>query len=89
MSLWSEPRPFPGQDPFVVPFEGDLLLIQSTLADTRISILRFRDLAHMHNFKEFHVWAPGRRSAHTGNAIRAWPSLVCGSTRGETNLTLP
>src|SRR5947209_6128625 len=64
MSLWMEQRPFPGQDPYVVPFEGELLLIQSNLADTRLSILRFPDLAHVHDFKEFHIWAPGRKSDH-------------------------
>jgi GH43 family beta-xylosidase len=64
LSIWSEPRPFPGQDPYVVPFEGSLLLIQSTLNDHRISILEFRDLAHMSDFEEFHIWAPGRKSDH-------------------------
>ena len=49
MSVWSEAKPFPGQDPFVVPFEGQLLLIQSTLSDHRISILRFPDLAQAVN----------------------------------------
>jgi len=64
LSLWSEPRPFPGQDPYVVPFEGSLLLIQSTLNDHRISIMQFRDLAHMSDFEEHKVWAPGRSSDH-------------------------
>ncbi|MBV8985093.1 MAG: glycoside hydrolase family 43 protein [Acidimicrobiia bacterium] len=64
MTIWSDPKPFPGQDPYVVPFEGSLLLIQSTLADSRISILKFPDLAHMRDFEEFHIWAPGHKSDH-------------------------
>ena len=65
MSLFSEPRPFPGQDPWVVPFEGSLLLIQSTAYDTKLSILRFPDLAHMRDNEETVIWAPGRSSDHT------------------------
>jgi len=64
MSIFSEPRPVPGQDPWVVPFEGSLLLIQSTVHDSAIAIRRFRDLAHMHDYEEKEIWAPGRSSEH-------------------------
>ena len=36
-SIFGERRPFPGQDPWVVPFDGDLLLVQSTAG----TLLRF------------------------------------------------
>src|SRR5207248_9012339 len=62
--LFSEPRPFPGQDPWVVPFEGSLLLVQSTANDRRISVMRFRDLPRMHDYEETVIWAPGRDSDH-------------------------
>src|SRR5207248_2107848 len=61
---FSEPRPFPGQDPWVVPFEGSLLLVQSTRNDSRISVMRFADLARMHDYEETVIWAPGRRAEH-------------------------
>jgi GH43 family beta-xylosidase len=62
--LFSEPKPFPGQDPWVVPFEGSLLLIQSTANSRQISVMRFRDLAHIHDNTETVIWRPERTSDH-------------------------
>ncbi len=61
---FAEPRPFPGQDPWVVPFEGELLLVQSTRDDRHLSVLRFPDLAHMHDYDETVIWTPKRWSNH-------------------------
>src|SRR5207244_9042135 len=62
--LFSERRPFMGQDPWVVPCEGSLLLIQSAVHDTQIWIHRFPDLARMHDTERTVIWTPGRRSDH-------------------------
>ena len=62
--LFSERRPFPGQDPWVVPFEGSFLLVQSRVHDSQISVLRFPDLDHMRHYDETVIWAPGRSSGH-------------------------
>jgi GH43 family beta-xylosidase len=64
MSVFSEPMPFPGQDPWIVPFEGWLLLIQSIADSRELSIVRFRDLASMHDNDEKVIWRPPRRSDH-------------------------
>ena len=64
MSLFSEGRLFPGQDPFVVPFENSLLLIQTRANDRQISVLRFPSLARMHENTESVIWTPPRGSDH-------------------------
>lgn len=61
MSLFDafrERRPFPGQDPWVVPHDGSLLLLQSAGGNRRIVVKRFRDLQHMDRNVETVVWAP-------------------------------
>jgi GH43 family beta-xylosidase len=63
--LFSEPRPFPGQDPWVVAFEGSLLLIQSTANNRKIAIMRFADLSQMGRNEARIIWAPGRGSDHS------------------------
>jgi GH43 family beta-xylosidase len=62
--LFSEPKPFPGQDPWVVPFEGSLLLIQSSADSREISVVRFRELTRMHENEETVIWTPPRTSDH-------------------------
>jgi GH43 family beta-xylosidase len=62
--VFSEPRPFPGQDPWIVPYEGSLLLIQSTANSRQISIMQFHDLTRMHENTETVIWAPGHTSDH-------------------------
>jgi GH43 family beta-xylosidase len=64
VSLFSEPRLFPGQDPFVIPFEDSLLLIQTRANDRQISVLRFPSLARMHENTENVIWTPPRGSDH-------------------------
>ena len=59
-----EPRPFPGQDPWIVPFEDSLLLIQSTAGDRKITVMRFRDLTCMDRNQSTTIWAPPRTSDH-------------------------
>ena len=62
MGIFSEPRPFPGQDPWVIPFEGSLLLVQSDTV--RITVTRFRDLARMYDGEDTVIWTPERNSDH-------------------------
>jgi GH43 family beta-xylosidase len=57
-----ERRPFPGQDPFVVPHEGAFLLIQAARNDRRIVIKRFTDLDRMDRNTTTTVWRPLRGS---------------------------
>ena len=67
MSLFDtfrERRPFPGQDPWVVPHGDELLLVQSAAGDRRIVVRRFRDLDHLENSKEQVIWAPDGRGDH-------------------------
>ena len=64
MSLFSEPRHIPGQDPWIVPFEGAFLLVQASANNRRIVIRRFTDLADIGHSDETVIWAPGRRSDH-------------------------
>lgn len=59
-----ERRPFPGQDPFVVSYEGALLLVQSARKDRQIVIKRFSDLNRMHRNDVTVIWNPGRGSDH-------------------------
>lgn len=47
---------FPGQDPYVVPFEECLLLIQSIRGNSDISIRRFTSLANIQQSVESVVW---------------------------------
>ena len=61
---FDEPRPFPGQDPWIVAHDGALLLVQAARRDGRIVVKRFRDLAHMERNHETVVWAPGRHGGH-------------------------
>ncbi len=56
--VFGERRPFPGQDPWVVPFQGDLLLVQSSGGDRRIVVRRFADLARMDRNEETVIWQP-------------------------------
>jgi len=57
-----ERRPFPGQDPFVVPHDGAFLLIQAARNDRRIVIKRFTDLDRMDRNRTTVVWKPLRGS---------------------------
>lgn len=73
--LFSEPRPFPGQDPWVVPFGDGMLLVQSTHRNRRIVVKSFRDLARMDRNTETVIWAPRGTSDH---ARQIWaPELHC------------
>lgn len=58
VGLFYEPRPFPGQDPWVVPYEGEFLLIQSTRDDRRIVVHRFSDVDHLGHNQPHVVWEP-------------------------------
>ena len=57
MALANRPA-YLGQDPWVVPFDGDLLLVQSAAGDGRIVVRRFPDLDHLHDYEETVIWAP-------------------------------
>jgi GH43 family beta-xylosidase len=62
LDSFRERKPFPGQDPFVVPFEGAFLLIQTSRNDRRIVIKRFTDLDRMDRNSTTVVWKPLRGS---------------------------
>ena len=62
-----ERKPFPGQDPFVVPYEGAFLLIQTARNDRRIVIKRFTDLDRMHRYTTTVLWKPLRGSLRGRN----------------------
>jgi GH43 family beta-xylosidase len=63
--LFYERRPFPGQDPWVVPYEGELLLVQSSGDNRRIVVRPFSDFDDMASSEEIVIWAPGRGGDHT------------------------
>lgn len=58
LDTFRERRPFPGQDPWIVPFEGSLLLVQSAAGNRRLVVRRFHDLDHMERNTETVIWAP-------------------------------
>lgn len=69
LDSFREHRPFPGQDPWVVPHEGSLLLVQSSGGNRRLVLKRFRDLAHMDRNTEKVIWTP--RGAGPGRQLWA------------------
>jgi GH43 family beta-xylosidase len=64
LDSFRERRPFPGQDPWVVPHEGALLLVQSARNNSQIVIKRFLDLDRMHRNQETVIWKPRRKGDH-------------------------
>jgi len=58
LDTFREHRPFPGQDPWIVPHEGSLLLVQSAGGNRRLVVRRFRDLDHMDRNSETVIWTP-------------------------------
>lgn len=58
LEAFRERRPFPGQDPWVVPYEGTLLLVQSSAGNRRIVIKQLSDLDRMDRNTETVIWAP-------------------------------
>lgn len=67
MSLFDtfrERRPFPGQDPWVIPYDGSLLLVQSARGDRRIVVKRFQDLERMDRNTETVIWTPSGPHGH-------------------------
>jgi GH43 family beta-xylosidase len=62
LESFRERTPFPGQDPFVVPYDGAFLLIQAARGDRRIVIKRFTDLERMDRNSTTVVWKPLRGS---------------------------
>ncbi|MHB8468003.1 MAG: glycoside hydrolase family 43 protein [Acidimicrobiales bacterium] len=64
LRLFNDPRPFPGQDPWIVPFEGDLLLVESVSGDRAIAVSRFADLTRMHRRSQTVIWTPPSSSDH-------------------------
>ena len=65
LGSFRERRPFPGQDPWVVPHEGALLLVQSARNNRQIVIKRFRDLRRMHRNEETVIWNPRGKNDHS------------------------
>jgi GH43 family beta-xylosidase len=58
LDAFRERRPFPGQDPWVVPYDGSLLLVQSAGGNRRLVIKRFDDLQRMGRNVETVIWRP-------------------------------
>ncbi len=64
LDTFRERRPFPGQDPWVIPHEGSLLLVQAAGGNRRIVVKRFRDLARMDRNVETVIWTPSGPTSH-------------------------
>ncbi|MFP5317105.1 MAG: family 43 glycosylhydrolase [Acidimicrobiia bacterium] len=64
LDTFRERRPFPGQDPWVVPHEGGFLLLQSAGGNRRLVVKRFADLRHMDRNSESVIWTPRRAYRH-------------------------
>ena len=64
LAAFRERRPFPGQDPWIVPYDGALLLVQAAGGNRRIVVKRFTDLDRMDRNTETVIWAPGGPGAH-------------------------
>ncbi len=67
MSIFSpfrEHRPFPGQDPWVVPYDGQFLLVQASNGKRRIVVKRFKGLERMGRNTEKVIWAPTGPGRH-------------------------
>ena len=63
MLFFDEPKSFPGQDPWVISHEGQLLLLQSY--SNRITVTLFDDLARMAEGKEVLIWTAPQASARS------------------------
>lgn len=59
-----ERRPFPGHDPWVVPHEGSLLLVQTGRRNSCIVVKRFEDLSRMDRNVETVIWRGDHRPDH-------------------------
>ncbi len=64
LDTFRERRPFPGQDPWVVPYQGSLLLAQAAGGNRRLVIKRFRDLQHIEHNVETVIWTPSGPTRH-------------------------
>ncbi len=62
LNPFRERKPFPGQDPFVVPHDGAFLLIQTARNDRQIVIKRLPDLDGMQRYTTTVIWRPLRGS---------------------------
>ena len=65
LDTFREHRPFPGQDPWVVPHDGSLLLVQAAAGNRRIVVKRFSALDRMDRNVETVIWAPRGRGGGT------------------------
>jgi GH43 family beta-xylosidase len=70
LDSFRERKPFPGQDPFVVPHDGGFLLIQTARNNRRIVVKRFADLDRMHRNTTAVIWRP-LRGSRRGRALWA------------------
>lgn len=64
LDAFAEAEPFPGQDPWIVPYEDSMLLIQAAGDERRIVIRQFSDLEHMNRCHETVIWEPGDDTDH-------------------------
>jgi GH43 family beta-xylosidase len=63
--LFWEATPTPGQDPWVVAHDGELLLVQSVDGDRALAVRRCRDLDHLGEGPLVELWRPeGGDHAH-------------------------
>lgn len=69
LDTFREHRPFPGQDPWIVPHEGALLLVSSAGGNRRLVVRRFHELDHMERNSETVIWTP--RGAGPGRQLWA------------------
>ena len=64
LDSFREHRPFPGQDPWVIGHDGELLLVQSSRGNRRIVVKRFKHLERMDRNTETVIWTPGGSAGH-------------------------
>ena len=69
--IFRETKPYPGQDPWVVPFENSYLLVQSKANNRKIVVRQFANVWHMEHYREMVVWSPPSRGSDHGAQIWA------------------
>jgi GH43 family beta-xylosidase len=65
LDAFRERRPFPGQDPWIVPYDGSYLLVQAAGGNRRIVVKRFTDIDRMDRNTETVIWSPTGPGSHS------------------------
>ncbi len=57
LDTFRERKPFPGQDPWIVPHKGSLLLVQAAGGNRRLVVKQFNDLDQMSRNRQTVIWS--------------------------------